>query len=318
MAGDAPRNSRWRNAEATAVDDPRPASQFQKAAERRVLAKQQRQQQQAANEAANSAPAAAEQEREQDGERLARSVFVGNVPVTTDRQALKRHFSAFGKVESVRIRSAASANLKMSQRAAVITGTIASDVRDSVNAYIVYADPAEAQAAIAGANGAVAFGRHLRVDGATPRGESASAGVHRPKRAVFVGSLPWDTQEEELWELFARCGVVEYVRIIRDAQTQKGKGFGYVGFKEKRSVEDALLLNNTTLKERSIRVFRCANSNNRKRVRARGAKQADRVQAPAAKRFKPSAATKMKRAKKDRQQAKQTRKDSRARKRLAK
>ena len=48
---------------------------------------------------------------------------------------------------------------------------------------------------------------------------------------MFVGNLPFDVQDEDIYTHFARCGEVEFVRIIRDKKTNIGKGFGYVQFK---------------------------------------------------------------------------------------
>ena len=47
-------------------------------------------------------------------EKMARTVFVGNVPVTTDRKALKKLFKDYGTVESVRLRSVALAKESLS------------------------------------------------------------------------------------------------------------------------------------------------------------------------------------------------------------
>ena len=54
--------------------------------------------------------------------------------------------------------------------------------------------------------------------------------MHDHKRCVFVGNLPFDVQDEELWTHFERCGDIEFVRIVRDKKTNIGKGFGYVQF----------------------------------------------------------------------------------------
>ena len=58
--------------------------------------------------------------KEDDPERLARTIFVGNVPTEVDRQQLEKHFAYYGTVVSVRIRSTAAANPKMPQKAVVI------------------------------------------------------------------------------------------------------------------------------------------------------------------------------------------------------
>ena len=43
--------------------------------------------------------------------------------------------------------------------------------------------------------------------------------------------MPIGVADEEVYEHFAACGEIESVRIIRDAATQVGKGFGFVRFK---------------------------------------------------------------------------------------
>ncbi len=181
---------------------------------------------------------------ETEAERLARTIFVGNVPVSVGRKELKKHFATYGDVESIRLRSAAASNLKMPQRAAVITGALDTDVRDATNAYVVFrANRAAAgsgrrsgEAAAAAAvksDGEVTFGRHLRVDHATGAGSGSGSGTSADgRRSVFVGNLPFDVQEERLWDVFGACGEVSSVRLIREPRTQQGKGFGYVKFVE--------------------------------------------------------------------------------------
>lgn len=53
------------------------------------------------------------------------------------------------------------------------------------------------------------------------------------KTTVFIGNLHFDTDEEELREFLKDCGEIEYVRLIRDKLTYKGKGIGYVKFATK-------------------------------------------------------------------------------------
>ncbi|KAI9249659.1 hypothetical protein BDA99DRAFT_215104 [Phascolomyces articulosus] len=77
-------------------------------------------------------------------------------------------------------------------------------------------------------NGQIYMGKHLRVDSVT------NPKAHDRKRSIFVGSLPFDAEEEELWVFFNDCGDIEYVRIVRDKTTNIGKGIGYVQFKVSR------------------------------------------------------------------------------------
>lgn len=67
----------------------------------------------------------------------------------------------------------------------------------------------------------------------------------RNKRTLFIGNLPFDTDEEELRSFFESGmqkqkapldsgkseDLVESVRLIRSKDQQKGKGFGYVTLK---------------------------------------------------------------------------------------
>ena len=53
-----------------------------------------------------------------------------------------------------------------------------------------------------------------------------------------------------------QCGAISSVRIVRDAATGIGKGFGYVNFASEDSVEIALTLNGSELDGRQIRVSR--------------------------------------------------------------
>jgi ELAV like protein 2/3/4 len=45
---------------------------------------------------------------------------------------------------------------------------------------------------------------------------------------IFVYNLGPETDESFLWQLFGPFGAVQSVKIIRDSQTQKCKGFGFI------------------------------------------------------------------------------------------
>ncbi len=48
-----------------------------------------------------------------------------------------------------------------------------------------------------------------------------------PKK-LFVGNLSYEVTEDELSQLFGQCGQVSGARIIKDKDTGKSKGFGFV------------------------------------------------------------------------------------------
>lgn len=51
-------------------------------------------------------------------------------------------------------------------------------------------------------------------------------------RTLYVGNLPWSTGSEDLEEAFSRHGQVLSSRVIRDRQTGRSRGFGFVEVKE--------------------------------------------------------------------------------------
>jgi len=46
--------------------------------------------------------------------------------------------------------------------------------------------------------------------------------------SVFVGNMPWITNDEDLMQHFKKAGKVVNIRVIRDPTTFVGKGFGYI------------------------------------------------------------------------------------------
>jgi RNA recognition motif-containing protein len=47
-------------------------------------------------------------------------------------------------------------------------------------------------------------------------------------RKLYVGNLPYETNEADLEALFAQAGPVESVNVIRDRETGRARGFAFV------------------------------------------------------------------------------------------
>lgn len=72
---------------------------------------------------------------------------------------------------------------------------------------------------------------------------------------LFVGGLPFATTDEELSQAFAAHGTVASAVVVKDRDTGRSKGFGFVEFEnddEGKAAEQAL--NGTDLGGRSITV----------------------------------------------------------------
>eukprot|EP00613_Pedinella_sp_CCMP2098_P075019 CAMPEP_0171917452 /NCGR_PEP_ID=MMETSP0993-20121228/16025_1 /TAXON_ID=483369 /ORGANISM="non described non described, Strain CCMP2098" /LENGTH=395 /DNA_ID=CAMNT_0012553341 /DNA_START=23 /DNA_END=1207 /DNA_ORIENTATION=- len=216
-------------------------------------------------------------------------VFVGNLPLATKKVELERLFKPYGSVVSARLRSVPvlgtavdeAGNANLVKKVCVIKSKF-SDTKDSVNGYVVFKDETSARRAIAEANGIEFGGHHLRVDdGKTPTFDSS--------RSVFLGNVPTAATEEQVWAHFSRllaghaktsaadddaanatAKVIQGVRLVRDAETFVGKGFGYVLLRDRAAAAAALTLNGTKLSGRELRVQVCGKRFKGKQGRAAG------------------------------------------------
>jgi nucleolar protein 12 len=105
-------------------------------------------------------------------------------------------------------------------------------------------------------------GNHIRVDRACPprkklKGQDA-AHLYDTKRTVFLGNLPFDVKDEEVYQLFTGKSNtesnVEAVRVIRDPHLNIGKGIAYVLFKTREAAHLVLKKGYLKLRERELRV----------------------------------------------------------------
>ena len=72
---------------------------------------------------------------------------------------------------------------------------------------------------------------------------------------LFVGGLPFSTTDDELKELFAAHGAVSSATVVRDRDSGRSKGFGFVEFEsdeEGKKAQEAL--NGTEVGGRTISV----------------------------------------------------------------
>ncbi|XP_044731179.1 RNA-binding protein 34 [Chrysoperla carnea] len=181
-----------------------------------------------------------------------RTIFVGNWPLKKEKKHLKRFFKKYGTIETVRFRSVPVGDIRIPKKVTAITKQFHPD-RTSTNAYVQFADEASAKRALA-ANGSCVdedeAKHHLRVTLSTTNGD------HDPKKAIFLGNVHFQAEEDDLWKIFGDCGEIESVKIIRDQKTNLSKGMGYVNFKSTDGVELALKMDEVNIKDRPLRIKR--------------------------------------------------------------
>lgn len=120
-----------------------------------------------------------------------RTVFVGNLPMSMTKRKLRQLFSSFGKIETVRFRSAAVAQGKLPVR--VARRLHRQLVGNTINSYVVFSSEEDANKSLT-LNGHLVDERHIRVDQAKP--------TKNVLRTVFVGNLPFAVDEEQLRGVF--------------------------------------------------------------------------------------------------------------------
>ncbi|HMB00393.1 MAG TPA: RNA-binding protein [Spirochaetota bacterium] len=72
---------------------------------------------------------------------------------------------------------------------------------------------------------------------------------------IYVGNIPYETTEAELQEQFSAHGSVSNVNIIKDRDTNRSKGFGFVIMDNDEEAEKAISeMNGSEIHGRNIRV----------------------------------------------------------------
>jgi RNA recognition motif-containing protein len=229
------------------------------------------------SEASESTPVEDDKETPLKEEKKAddRTVFVGNLPLATTRKDLARLFRPCGKVASTRIRSVAlqaeegvklppaqAGNQKLVKQILVNQKKIDHTTKASVQGYVVFSEASSVEEAIklnnslVPAKGGIASeSRRMRVDRVNQEYDA--------RRSVFIGNLPWAADEEGLRACFVQAcqwsdDAIDGIRIVRDKETQRCKGFGYVLLKDSSLVATALrTMSGQNYKGRPLRAMVC-------------------------------------------------------------
>jgi cold-inducible RNA-binding protein len=63
-------------------------------------------------------------------------------------------------------------------------------------------------------------------------------------RKLYVGNLPYTTNEQDLQDLFASAGNVETVNVMRDMATGRARGFAFVEMATDEEAQQAITMLN--------------------------------------------------------------------------
>jgi len=181
-----------------------------------------------------------------DGE-TSREIYISNASFSSTKESFKAFFKDVGEVESITIPTQYQSG------------------KPKGFAFVRFTTVAARDAALK-KNGEELDGRALGIRENKGRAERQQANYRdRQQRrqelsekpqgctTIFVGNLPWSTDETELKKLFEKCGEVVNARIVRQSWTSRSRGFGYVEFAQEASVDTAVQ-KQLTIKDRELRL----------------------------------------------------------------
>ncbi|XP_073403296.1 cold-inducible RNA-binding protein B-like isoform X2 [Dendrobates tinctorius] len=88
---------------------------------------------------------------------------------------------------------------------------------------------------------------------------------------LFIGGLSFDTDEQNLEQVFSKYGQVAEVVVVKDRETKRSRGFGFVTFENPEDAKDAMeAMNGKSVDGRQIRVDQAGKSSGDRRGGYRG------------------------------------------------
>ncbi|XP_076364551.1 nucleolysin TIAR-like isoform X4 [Tachypleus tridentatus] len=119
--------------------------------------------------------------------------------------------------------------------------------------FVEFTDHQAAAAALLAMNKRNCLGREMKVNWATSPGNTPKQDTSKHYH-IFVGDLSPEIETIQLREAFTPFGEISDCRVVRDPQTLKSKGYGFVSFVKKTDAETAITqMNGQWLGTRAIR-----------------------------------------------------------------
>ncbi|KAF5285688.1 hypothetical protein FQR65_LT13073 [Abscondita terminalis] len=186
-----------------------------------------------------------------------RTLFVGNVGITTKKEQLLHVFRPYGKIESIRFRGVTPADPKTPKRLAAIKCTF-HPKRSSFYSYVVFKNREDAAKATE-LNGTKLNEHFIRVQLCDEDNNKLE-----PTKAIFIGNVPFDAEENDLWNTFEQYGKIVSVRLVRNSVTGMCIGIGFVNFESSDAVELVVMADSISIRNRELRIKRFAKPMNKK------------------------------------------------------
>uniref|UniRef100_A0A8R1ET61 RRM domain-containing protein n=1 Tax=Caenorhabditis japonica TaxID=281687 RepID=A0A8R1ET61_CAEJA len=163
-----------------------------------------------------------------------RTLWVGNLDPAINDEFLATLFNQIGMVTKTKI------------------------IFDGLNdpyAFVEFSDHQQASQALQTMNKRMLLEKEMRVNWAIEPGHSDRSKLDTARHFhVFVGDLSSEVDNQKLKEAFQPFGDVSEAKVIRDTQTNKSKGYGFVSYPKREEAERAIeQMNGQWLGRRTIR-----------------------------------------------------------------
>ncbi|XP_053320967.1 cold-inducible RNA-binding protein B-like isoform X3 [Spea bombifrons] len=88
---------------------------------------------------------------------------------------------------------------------------------------------------------------------------------------LFIGGLSFETNEQNLEDVFSKYGIISEVVVVKDRETKRSRGFGFVTYENPEDAKDAMMaMNGKSVDGRQIRVDQAGKSSGDRRGGYRG------------------------------------------------
>lgn len=71
---------------------------------------------------------------------------------------------------------------------------------------------------------------------------------------IYAGNLPFSVDDEKLREMFSQFGNVEEATVVRDRDTGRSRGFGFVEMPDAEAQQAISSLNGNDMEGRTLRI----------------------------------------------------------------
>jgi len=164
-----------------------------------------------------------------------RKVFVGSLNYSSTEESLRDHFSKYGElVDCVIMKESKSGK---SRGFGFVTYSDSSMVDEMMKHRPHKLD-----------------GRELETKRATPREEAGKPGAEMTTKKLFVGAIKEGMTDEHLREYFCKYGIIEDCIVMKEKETNKSRGFGFVTFDDYDPVDKIVLEKNHIVNNQTVAV----------------------------------------------------------------